>query len=165
MNVNDVENINTPLPYIVRLRHEYVRLIRRFQWEWYFTLTFKDTIHPEEAEKRFRYFINTINKLLYGSHWRRYGNAVEYVKTTELQYRGVIHFHIILHTPGRELTKYQLVDLYKKWLKIAGVSDLKDIENIKSIEDVSRYCSKNVTRDGEYGIEFHFRRNKDYQSS
>ena len=165
MNVNDVENINTLMPYNVRLRYEYVNLIMRYSWDWYFTLTFKDTIHQEEAEKRFRYFINAINKLLYGSHWRRYGNTVEYVKATELQYRGVIHFHIILHTPDRELTKNHLIYFHKKWLKLAGISDLKDIENIKSIEDVSRYCSKNVTRDGEYGIEYHFRRNKDYQSS
>ncbi len=138
----------------------------RYQWEWYFTLTFANKIHPEEARKRLRYFIDQINKSLYGNHWARYGNTVEYVSATEFQdNRDVIHFHVILHTPDRKLTERQLLLYHKIWLDIAGVPDLKDTEPIRDIEAVSRYCSTYVTRSGEYGIDYYFRKSKSYQSS
>jgi hypothetical protein len=162
MKIDNEQKINTLLPYNPRLRCTNKELIMRYPWEWYFTLTFEKNIHPEEANKRLRFFINEINKSLYGTHWARYGNTVEYVQATELQYRGVIHFHIMLHTPDRELTENQLLQYHKTWHKIAGVSDLNYLEAIRNLEAVSRYCSKYVARSGEYGIDFHFRNYKSY---
>jgi hypothetical protein len=39
---------------IPNLRDAWISLVNRWQWEWFATFTFRDMVHPESADKRFR---------------------------------------------------------------------------------------------------------------
>src|SRR5215472_1387620 len=40
------------------LRDGWIRLLERWEWEWFSTFTFRDLVHPEAADKRFRVLIS-----------------------------------------------------------------------------------------------------------
>src|SRR5947209_12381580 len=55
------------------LRDAWIALLGRWQWEWFCTFTFRDMVHPEAADKRFRVLISQAN--------RRWVRALEYQKS------------------------------------------------------------------------------------
>ncbi len=130
-----------------RIHDGWMELILRYPWYYFFTLTFRDTVHPEQAEKAFKYFLCEINKRLYGASWRHHRLQMKYFIAIERQRRQVIHFHVILYTPKRPLmTWIQLAGFAMLWWKIAGFNKL---EFIRDVENVADYCSKYVYKGGE----------------
>jgi len=61
------------------LRDAWIALLGRWEWEWFCTFTFRDLVHPEAADKRFRVLISQANRVLYGRATTNYrkqgGNA------------------------------------------------------------------------------------------
>jgi len=75
----------------------WAELFEPFNWDWFVTLTFEDATHPESAAKVFNNLIHAINRDVYGRHyWKDKGKSVFWVRGTEWQKRGVIHYHSLI---------------------------------------------------------------------
>jgi hypothetical protein len=61
------------------LRDAWIALLGRWEWEWFCTFTFRDMVHPEAADKRFRVLLSQANRVLFGhqrgSFSKRTGNV------------------------------------------------------------------------------------------
>ena len=48
---------------------EWAAFLGRFSWFWFCTFTFRDTVHPERADKLFHVLMCMMNRRLYGRRW------------------------------------------------------------------------------------------------
>ena len=60
------------------------------------TFTFRDLVHPEAADKRFRVLISQANRVLWGVRWYQRRQGLRWVRALEYQKRDVIHYHALL---------------------------------------------------------------------
>ena len=138
-----------------RLVDEWIEILGRVPWQWFATLTFKgggrrvvalnrvhesDLVHPERADKAFRVWRSKIARAVHGPRWsrveRKYGAGVSFVRATEFQRRGTLHYHALLAGVG-EFNRLQAMDL---WTEITeGYARIEPPENA---EAVRRYVCK-----------------------
>jgi len=119
------------------------QFLGQWQWEWFCTLTFRDIVHPEAANKSFRYFTSKLNRQLYGPRWyKKAHGGIPWVRALEYQRRGVIHFHAMF----ADVAGVRRLTFMDEWGKIAGFAR---IEAIKDKWAVRRYITKYVLKDGE----------------
>lgn len=77
-----------------KLREAYIEWIKPLDdWERYCHFTFRESVHPEQANKRFLRFIRDINRSIYGRRYNEHGFGISWVRGLEWQKRDVIHFH------------------------------------------------------------------------
>jgi hypothetical protein len=145
-----------------RERDAYAQLLAREPWHWFATLTFKPKhqsnsggMHPEKADKAFRYWISHINEYLYGvNHRRKAHGGVVWARGQEFHQSGRVHFHAVLAAPDRDLnasaSRYQW---HEFWYREFGRNQ---IEQPRSQDDVLSYVSKYVTKDGEVDFSQNF---------
>lgn len=132
------------------LRDAWVELLSRYEFQWFLTLTFKEEIHPEAAFKKFRMFVNHINRVLYGRRWmRRPHGGVYWVLALEWQKRGVLHFHGLMGDVEDLNARIRRLDCMDYWKEIAGFAK---IEEVKNFDAVNRYVSKYVIKRGEIDL-------------
>lgn len=126
------------------LRESWVSLIKRYEpFAWYGHLTFKDHVHPEQADKRFRRWLNKINETLFGLRYRKHGEGVYGFKAIEHQRRGVIHFHFLMGGGVERLRRLTYMDLW------AAENGWARIYPYDSNQGAARYVSKYVLKGGE----------------
>lgn len=123
------------LPREQALRESWIEFLSRWHWELFATLTFRDTIHPESANKRFQSWVNWANRQRFGPRWYRKTNVIRWARFTELQRRGVLHYHVLM----RELGGLNRLSLGHRWQSRNG---LAKIEIIKTPPRVLRYVTK-----------------------
>jgi len=131
------------------VRRAWVEMLSRFEWDWFVTLTFKNEIHPEAADKRFRVWLDQVNRPLYGRRWRERGQGVYWAKALEWQKRNVIHFHLLMSDTQNLNETLRRLSLMDKWNHIAGFSK---IEVPARQECVTRYCAKYIIKGGEIDL-------------
>jgi len=69
-------------------------MICSLPWDWYCTLTFSSPlITTQLADRKYRRWINHINREVLGSHYKR---GVPWIRATEFQRSGRIHYHALL---------------------------------------------------------------------
>jgi hypothetical protein len=124
------------------LQDAWICYLRRWRWQWFCTLTFREPVPPEAAARRFDLFEAMINRALYGPRWRKHGQGIRWVRALEYQQRGVIHFHALMAGVGG-LRRQVWADT---WHELAGFAK---IEPIKRQAAVRRYVSKYLRRGGE----------------
>ena len=124
------------------LRDAWIALLGRWEWEWFCTFTFRDLVHPEAADKRFRVLISQANRVLYGHRWHKQGRGLRWVRALEYQKRDVIHYHALI-AGVQNLRRLTWMD---RWHELAGYAR---IEPIDCAAAVSRYVSKYVVKGGE----------------
>jgi hypothetical protein len=83
-------------------------------WDWYFTLTFHDAVHPEQADKRFYRWVRGINIERYGKRFREKHLSVPWVRATEYQKRGVLHYHGLMGGGVSRLRRLTWMDYWEK---------------------------------------------------
>lgn len=127
-----------------RLRDCWAELLNRWLWDWFATLTFRDDPHPEKADKLFRVWVSKLNRKLYGVRWAKHGKGVRWVRATELQRRGVIHYHVLMG--GDRLPNERRLDWMDTWNELAGFARIEVPENAGAVVG---YCSKYVVKGGE----------------
>jgi hypothetical protein len=120
-------------------------LLSQWTWCWFCTFTFRDEVHPEAADKRFRVFISKLNRSLYGPRWFKKNKSVQWVRALEWQRRGVTHYHALIAGVGNA----RRLSWMDEWNRLAGFAK---IEPIKSQVAVNRYCSKYITKGGEIDV-------------
>lgn len=124
------------------LRDAWTTFLGQWEWDWFCTLTFRDMVHPEAAEKRFRLLVNLMNRELYGSRWYKRHLGLKWVCATEYQRRGVIHFHALCS----DVSQLRRLSYMDKWNELAGYARIEEVHNTDA---VYRYVSKYVIKGGE----------------
>ena len=82
------------------MQSAYLSLIKKYEpYDWFVTLTFRDPVHIEVAEHRFKRWIRHINLALYGGNFVKKKKSVTWFKAMERQKRGVLHFHCLIGSP------------------------------------------------------------------
>lgn len=96
----------------------WAEFLDRFTWDWYTHKTFRDNPHPEMAIKTWDVFIHRLNREIYGCrYWKDKRKGVYWARATELQRRGIVHFHSLIgDIPGYvEMMKY-----FELWRLLGG---------------------------------------------
>lgn len=129
------------------VRDGWTAFLGAYTWDWFVTVTFRgDYIHPEAADKRWRLWVSMLNRHTFGPRWYKKRKEIHWVRALELQKRGVIHYHALMHHPH---------DLNKIHSRLAQVDNLETIAGFSRIypprsnEAVTRYCAKYVVKGGE----------------
>ena len=126
------KNLFRDLPREHPLRHgwqrAYADMICALFWTHFLTVTFRGNPHPDLAGIKFRQALRRANcKNLY------------FVRVTEMQRRGVEHYHMLGVVHG-DKTVLRLCDKFQKY---CGLFDAKPVVNQKA---VAEYCVKYVTK-------------------
>jgi hypothetical protein len=129
------------------LQEAWTEFLSRWQWDWFCTLTFRDQVHPEAADKRFRVFVSQINRQLFGVRWAKHQKGVRWVRAMEKQRRDVIHYHALLGGGG--LSDLRRLSWMDRWNELAGYAR---IEQPRDGNAVRSYCAKYVIKGGEIDI-------------
>jgi hypothetical protein len=92
------------------VREDFARLSTRWEWEWWATLTFPDPAPGVEgAARKWKRWEKWLTS------WHRPKLRPQYIRATELQKRGAVHYHALMIVGGiRRLTAMD------EWEKIAG---------------------------------------------
>jgi hypothetical protein len=118
-------------------------------WDLFLTLTSNHVTHPEALHKRFRYCCHKISDDLYGRHWQRRGQGVEYVVGMERHKSGLPHSHAVLRLADVDLSDASQFSLahWQKWITETG--GFCRLERPRSQADVVSYASKYVLKEGD----------------
>lgn len=108
-------------------------------WKIFASLTFRDPIPPDVADRYFRRLVQLLNVRAFGKHYvKKFGHSYfSYVQALEFQRRDVVHFHFLADAP----INFDLV--HKWWGAAAGwawIDQVRDEE--KALEYVSKYIVK-----------------------
>jgi hypothetical protein len=144
----------------------YAELLSREPWQWFATLTFAPRheraaagggVHPEKADKAYRWWCARINESLYGKRWMRVPHGgVVWARGQEFHRSGAIHFHAVLAAPDCDLNeRASRYHWHELWYREFGRNQ---IEQPQSQTDVCGYVSKYVTKDGEVDFSQNFGR-------
>jgi hypothetical protein len=133
-------------------------------WHWFATLTFrpercgpKAGMHPEAADKAFRFWVSSLNRELWGPRWaKKEHGGVVWARGQEFHKSGRIHFHAVLSAPGADLNLLaRRLDWMDFWYAHFGIAR---IESPSSQNDVCGYVSKYVCKGGELEFSRNFGR-------
>lgn len=160
-----------------RVRDEWAGLLRRYPAHVFATLTFRPqkfwtdrhtgevrshnrtgsngSMHPEAADKAFRFFVSNINREIYGPKWgSRWHGGIQWARGQEFHKDGRLHFHALLSAPTDDLNR--LISRYawhEWWYREFGRNQL---EQPRSQHDVAEYVSKYVVKDGDVDFSKNF---------
>lgn len=142
------------------LVESWVSFLSQWQWRLFCTFTFRspavegvkspacDYVHPEAAHKKFTFWISAANRELWGGRFYKHPErGLKWARATELQRRGVLHFHALVG--GLRVDELRRLSLMDLWNDIAGYAR---IEAPDSDLAVRRYCAKYVMKAGEVDL-------------
>ena len=122
------------------------------KWDVFLTLTDPGLSHPEHMYKRFRYFENSVNRKLYGNHFKRRGKGIETIVGLERQQRGSVHAHGLIRLPDHD-AKNPTQFSWRYWQKFASeLGGWARLDIPRSNTDVVAYVTKYVVKDGDLVI-------------
>jgi hypothetical protein len=130
----------------------WAQFMGRHQWEWFVTLTFKDSVHPEAADKKWRLWVRRLDMHLVGGEAiRRYPDrGCVWVRGLEWQKRGVAHFHALMSYVGGLDQLAGRFEWAGEWRAIAG--GFAKVMPCRNQEEARRYVSKYVAKGGEVDV-------------
>jgi len=130
-----------------KLRQAYVEWIMPLSdWQWYCHFTFKNPVHPEQANRRFLRFTRDINKALFGKRYGENGQGVSWVRGQEWQKRDVIHFHV-LHGGG--VSVLRRLTYMDRWYEDNGIARIQPYDKDKG---AVYYMVKYILKGGEIDL-------------
>jgi len=140
------------------LSHAWRDMLMRYQFQWFCTFTFAESVHPEAAAKTFEHWIKLLNQYLAGRKGSKDpAKQIFWVRALEWQKRDVIHYHALLAgnpeslhkqirwSPDKE-SKSSIIYWEELWFHLAGICR---IEEIRSHDAVAAYCSKYISKGGQ----------------
>jgi len=106
------------------MQSAWLSLIKKYEpYDWFATLTFRDPVHREVADRRFKRWIIHINNALYGGNFVKKKKGVTWLKAMERQKRGVLHFHCLIGSP--DMYRLKRKDFSKAWETNCGLPTSK----------------------------------------
>ena len=143
--------ISVPLSNNKALHRGWITFLQRYEWQWFCTLTFRDMVHPESADKRFRTLISKINRKLFGPRWSsKTHETIIWARGIEYQKRDVMHFHALIGCYTKNLDRCTIRRHWAdEWNEMAGFAR---IEKIRSAKEATRYVTKYVTKGGQIDL-------------
>lgn len=128
----------------------WVELLGRYEWAWFATFTFKEEVHPEAADKRFRVWASQLAESYLGRNWRRKKErAPQWVRGLEWQKRHVLHYHALVTNLPRQYINRDWRSLWAAaWFNL-GNTGFARIDPCNGRDEVYEYLSKYVTKGGE----------------
>ena len=127
-----------------------------FHWTWFGHFTFRGFPHTETANKAFQKFTNIINSEIWGKKfYRNPVKRITWVRATEYQSRGSLHYHAIFGNIPASLDRFKFMDI---WNEIAGFSQIFLYEPSRGAEyylSKSAYAFKQGEIDVSESLKFH----------
>lgn len=113
------------------------------------------SIHPEAAGKAFDHFISSINREIFGNHWKQsWHKGIQWARGSEFHKDGRLHFHALLSAPTGDLNHlFSRYAWHEWWYREFGRNQ---IEQPRSQRDVSLYVSKYVVKGGDVDFSKNF---------
>lgn len=127
-------------------------LLMRYEWQWFCSLTFVEHAHPERADKLFRVWVAKLNRSLHGRRWRERGAGVRWARAIEWQKRGVEHFHALMADVEDLNVRARRFDWSDNWQRLGPPAGFAQVEDARSQNAVSAYCSKYVAKGGQIDL-------------
>lgn len=136
--------------YLSELSESYADLLRRYEWQWFCTLTFRNPPHPESASKRFRYWVGLINRELYGRTWYKKKKSIYWALALEYHRSGVIHFHCLLGDNVDMNETMSRIWAKNEWYGIGGYARISPVPRTDDgqVSMITGYVSKYVSKGG-----------------
>jgi hypothetical protein len=95
---NQIGSSDTPFVTLNdAIKDGYIRFLNQWEWQWYYTLTFTDDIHPEQSDRLFKKWISKLNRHYFGRNHHKRNQYIDWIRSTEYQKRGVIHYHGLIN--------------------------------------------------------------------
>lgn len=147
------------------LAEAYASLLVRHPWHWFASLAFNPAhertkvggVHPEKADKAFRFWMGNLNREIYGPRWAKkpHGGLV-WARGQEFHKDGRIHFHALVAASTDDLNRLaRRLTWLDNWYEQFGFAR---IERPRSDRQVCSYVSKYVVKDGEVDFSKNFGR-------
>jgi hypothetical protein len=128
------------------LRDAWIQFIRKLEpLDWFATFTFREPVHPEQANRRYHRFIRTLNETTYGKRYREKGLGVYHINALEWQKRDVLHFHSLIGGGVSNLDQFYWMEL---WNRDNGFARIFPYQS----SGAPGYVSKYVVKGGEIDI-------------
>jgi len=142
------------------IQNAWVELANTFApYDLFVGLSFKQSIHPEEAIKRYHRFIRKINERLFGKNYRKQGKGVVWIRALELQRRGVIHFHSLIGNGAWKLLRIGVTDLWENDIKYKrsrnGENGKAWVEKYDPEKGAVGYLAKYITKSRQGEMDLH----------
>lgn len=137
------------------LEQAWVTFLAPYEWQWFATFTFREAIHPEAADKKFRYWVRLLNERNVGhAHWRpnKRHLIAQWCRGLEWQKRDVLHYHaLIANLPPFGSDRAEREHWAATW---AGLdhSGFAYIKPVAETGGVVGYVSKYVAKGGQVDL-------------
>lgn len=154
--VHDSDAYARGIPLRIAARLAWADWLQQFWWQWFVTLTFAESMHPEEATKRFNQWIAWLNRKAYSRGWRLNEDGVFWVLATEFQRRGVVHFHALIGDVEDLNGRVSRRAARNVWYPRNGLARVDAIDD--GISAITNYVSKYVAKGGELEVSSSMRR-------
>lgn len=125
------------------LAQSWVEFLSPYPWDWFGSFTFRNSPHPENADKCWSLWCNELNRHLFGKRWAEKGTGCYWVRATEYQHRGAIHFHALISGRGANLNdQARRLSWMDRWNEIAGFAKIEQPNTGAVVNYVSKYVAK-----------------------
>jgi hypothetical protein len=136
-------------------------------WPIFATLTFKDSVHPETADRAFKFWFKRVESKWFSRRELQRGKGLSYARASERQERGALHFHALIgghpelaSVPVRDLARWWWeqgkpcdfveeqgdTDESGPWWQGRWHTGIARVERPRSDAAVAEYCSKYATK-------------------
>ncbi len=131
---------------IQNLAEAWIQLIRRLEpLDWFCTFTFREPVHPEQANRCLGRFVKMLNEIKFGKRYREKSLGVCLINALEWQKRDVLHFHSLIGGGLSELDRFAWMEI---WNRDNGFARIYPYD----VSGAPGYVSKYVLKGGEIDI-------------
>lgn len=122
-------------------------------------MTFENSVHPERGNKTWRYWVNQLNREIFGRHWQGTNHrGVFWVRGSEYQQRGVLHYHALISAVVDLNELARRLSWLDTWRRIAGFSEIEAVaDNIAVVKYVTKYVVKGSDVDVSENLHRYYR--------
>ena len=130
------------------MRAEAIDWLDKHIWDLGITLTFKDNVNEQRADRAIGHMWNRVDRTLYGNAAKRYGKRVERVNVFENNFEKTnLHCHIGAKVPAnRTIDATGLRDLIAQvWKQVGCAGFINDYQFIYNSTGWTEYITKGIT--------------------
>jgi len=132
------------------LTNAWADFLLQWQWDWFCTLTFRESPHPEHAAKAFRHWIKQLNRQLFGRMRQQKGATIRWCLALEHHKSGVIHFHALLGDSPSLNHSMSRIAAAALWQEMEGFALVLPID--RQVDAVCGYVAKYVGKGGQIDL-------------